>query len=61
MSRNRVLFMIRIFVLRTKEVKSVKVQWKHHPIEEATWETEKDMQDNYTQLFTNSGTTLLFP
>ncbi|WMV37153.1 hypothetical protein MTR67_030538 [Solanum verrucosum] len=29
--------------LRTKEIKSVKVQWKHHPIEEANWEIEKDM------------------
>ncbi|WMV55148.1 hypothetical protein MTR67_048533 [Solanum verrucosum] len=29
--------------LRTKEIKSVKVQWKHRPVEEATWETEKDM------------------
>ncbi|KAH0670765.1 hypothetical protein KY290_026159 [Solanum tuberosum] len=24
--------------LRTKEIKSVKVQWKHRPVEEATWE-----------------------
>ncbi|WMV33201.1 hypothetical protein MTR67_026586 [Solanum verrucosum] len=29
--------------LRTKEIKSVKVQWKHRPVEEATWETEKNM------------------
>ncbi|XP_049365179.1 uncharacterized protein LOC125829996 [Solanum verrucosum] len=29
--------------LRTKEIKSVKVQWKHSLVEEATWETEKDM------------------
>ncbi|KAK4706966.1 hypothetical protein R3W88_033476 [Solanum pinnatisectum] len=29
--------------LRTKEIKSVKVQWKHRPFEEATWETEKEM------------------
>ncbi|WMV45458.1 hypothetical protein MTR67_038843 [Solanum verrucosum] len=25
--------------LGTKEIKSVMVQWNHHPIEEATWET----------------------
>ncbi|WMV19919.1 hypothetical protein MTR67_013304 [Solanum verrucosum] len=37
--------------LRTKEIKSVKVQWKHHPVEEATWEIEKDMQNKYPQLF----------
>ncbi|WMV09683.1 hypothetical protein MTR67_003068 [Solanum verrucosum] len=29
--------------LRSKEIKSVKVQWKHRPFEEATWEIEKDM------------------
>ncbi|KAH0702377.1 hypothetical protein KY285_016655 [Solanum tuberosum] len=29
--------------LRTKEIKSVKVQWNHRPVKEATWETEKDM------------------
>ncbi|WMV18977.1 hypothetical protein MTR67_012362 [Solanum verrucosum] len=33
--------------LRIKEIKSVKVQWKHHPLEEAMWETEKDMRDKY--------------
>ncbi|KAK4733868.1 hypothetical protein R3W88_008129 [Solanum pinnatisectum] len=33
--------------LRTKEIKSMKVQWKHCPVEEATWETEKDMRDKY--------------
>ncbi|WMV29631.1 hypothetical protein MTR67_023016, partial [Solanum verrucosum] len=29
--------------LRTKEIKSVKLQWKHRLVEEASWETEKDM------------------
>ncbi|WMV20173.1 hypothetical protein MTR67_013558 [Solanum verrucosum] len=29
--------------LRTKEIKSVKVQWKHRPVKEVTWEAEKDM------------------
>ncbi|WMV38306.1 hypothetical protein MTR67_031691 [Solanum verrucosum] len=33
--------------LRSKEIKSIKFQWKHRPVEEATWETEKDMQDKY--------------
>ncbi|XP_055803507.1 UDP-glycosyltransferase 90A1-like [Solanum dulcamara] len=36
--------------LRTKEIKSVKIQWKHSAVEESTWETEKEMQDNYPQL-----------
>ncbi|XP_015165782.1 uncharacterized protein [Solanum tuberosum] len=33
--------------LRTTEIKSVKVQWKYRPVEEATWEIEKDMRDKY--------------
>ncbi|XP_055814500.1 uncharacterized protein LOC129884182 [Solanum dulcamara] len=33
--------------LRSKEIASVKVQWKHRPIEEATWETEEDMRSRY--------------
>ncbi|XP_049364361.1 uncharacterized protein LOC125829152 [Solanum verrucosum] len=45
--------------MRTKEIKFVKVLWKHHTVKEATWEIEKDMQDKYPQLFDNSGTTLL--
>ena len=34
--------------LRTKDIKYVKVQWKHHLVEQDTWETEKDMQDKYS-------------
>ncbi|WMV33306.1 hypothetical protein MTR67_026691, partial [Solanum verrucosum] len=41
--------------LRTKEIKCVKIQWKHRPVEEATRETEKDMRDKYPQLFIDSG------
>ncbi|XP_027768542.1 uncharacterized protein LOC114074766 [Solanum pennellii] len=37
--------------LRTKEIASVKVQWKHRSVEEATWETESDMRARYPQLF----------
>ncbi|WMV20182.1 hypothetical protein MTR67_013567 [Solanum verrucosum] len=33
--------------LRNKEFKSVKFQWKHHPVKEVTWETEKDMRYKY--------------
>ncbi|KAH0765327.1 hypothetical protein KY285_001198 [Solanum tuberosum] len=47
--------------LRTKEIKFVKVQWKHCPVEEATWETERDMRDKYPQLFVDSGTTSILP
>jgi len=41
--------------LRSKEIGSVKVQWKHRPVEEATWETESDMRSRYPQLFERSG------
>ncbi|XP_059292580.1 uncharacterized protein LOC132046051 [Lycium ferocissimum] len=40
--------------LRTKEIASVKVQWKDRPVEEATWETEADMRSRYPQLFGGS-------
>ncbi|XP_059301788.1 uncharacterized protein LOC132053691 [Lycium ferocissimum] len=30
--------------LRSKEIASVKVQWRGRPVEEATWETELDMR-----------------
>ncbi|WMV25936.1 hypothetical protein MTR67_019321 [Solanum verrucosum] len=52
---------IQLVDLRTKEIKSVKVQWKHRPVEEATWEIEKDKRDKYPQIFDNSDTTLLLP
>ncbi|WMV41537.1 hypothetical protein MTR67_034922 [Solanum verrucosum] len=41
--------------LRTKEIKSVKVEWKHRLVEEPAWEIEKDMRDKYPQLFIDSG------
>ena len=37
--------------LRSKEIPSVKVQWRHRPIEEATWELESDMRARYPHLF----------
>ncbi|WMV46390.1 hypothetical protein MTR67_039775 [Solanum verrucosum] len=46
--------------MRTKEIKSVKFQWKHRLVEEGTWETERDMRDKYPQLFVDSGTTPFF-
>ena len=41
--------------LRSKEIASVKVQWKHRPVEEATWETEADMRSKYPHLFERPG------
>ena len=37
--------------LRSKEIASVKVQWKHRPVEEATWEIESDMRSKYPYIF----------
>ena len=42
--------------LRSKEIASIKVQWKNRPVEESTWEKEADMQERYPHLFTDSGT-----
>ena len=42
--------------LRSKEIASIKVQWKNRPVEESTWEKEVDMQERYLHLFTDSGT-----
>ena len=42
--------------LRSREIASIKVQWKNRPIEESTWEKEADMQEKYPHLFTNSVT-----
>ena len=33
----------------------VKVIWKHHGVEEATWETEEKMRQDYPHLFNDSG------
>ena len=41
--------------LRSKEIASIKVQWKNRPVEEYTWENEADMQERYQHLFTDSG------
>ena len=42
--------------LRSREIASIKVQWKNRPVEEATWEKEADMQERYPHLFKDSGT-----
>ena len=37
--------------LRNKVIPLVKVLWRYHNIEEATWEHEDDMRKNYPELF----------
>ncbi|XP_070013968.1 uncharacterized protein [Nicotiana sylvestris] len=40
--------------LRSKNIASVKVQWKGQPVKEATWETERDRHCCYPHLLTTS-------
>ena len=42
--------------LRSREIASIKVQWKNRPVEESIWEKEADMQERCPHLFTDSGT-----
>jgi hypothetical protein len=42
-------------VLRTKVIPLVKVLWRNHLIEEATWESEEIMRRNFPQLFNQEG------
>jgi hypothetical protein len=38
-------------VLRTKTISVIKILWRNHGVEEASWEAEQDMQCNYPYLF----------
>ena len=42
--------------LRSREIASIKVQWKNRPVGESTWEKKADMQERYPHLSTDSGT-----
>jgi hypothetical protein len=37
--------------LRNRAIKYCKVQWKHHPEREATWETEEELRTAYPDFF----------
>ena len=37
--------------LRNKKISIVKVLWRNHKTEEATWESEETMRQQYLQLF----------
>ncbi|XP_075481182.1 uncharacterized protein LOC142521892 [Primulina tabacum] len=41
----------KVNVLRNKEIGFVKVLWRNHLIEEATWESEEEMRQRYPDLF----------
>ncbi|XP_070003004.1 uncharacterized protein [Nicotiana sylvestris] len=42
------------FLLRSKRISAVKVQWRGQPVEEATWDSEEDMRSRYPHLFSIS-------
>ena len=42
-------------VLRNKIIRLVKVLWQHHGVEEATWEPELEIRENYLHLFATRG------
>jgi hypothetical protein len=41
----------KVKVLKKKSVGMVKVQWTHYGPEDATWEYEENMQEEYPQFF----------
>jgi hypothetical protein len=43
----------KVKVLRNKAIRMVKVQWHCYGPEDATWEHEENMQEEYPQLFDN--------
>ena len=42
--------------LRSRVIPIVKVHWRHRSVEEATWETEQEMREQFPGLFEPSGT-----
>jgi hypothetical protein len=38
-------------LLRNRAIKYCKVQWKHHPERDATWEKEEDLRTTYPEFF----------
>ena len=42
--------------LRNKKISLVKVLWRNHLVEEATWKREDQMRSQYPHLFHNTGT-----
>ena len=48
---------IREIQIRKQVIVQVKVQWKHYSKEEATWEREEIMRQNFLALFPNFNNT----
>ncbi|XP_055826393.1 uncharacterized protein LOC129894771 [Solanum dulcamara] len=47
-----------VLKLRSREITSMKVQWKNRLVEESTWETKADMRGRYPHLFVELGNLL---
>ena len=45
----------RVKQLWNREIPMVKVVWRNHAVEEATWEIEQKMKRDYPQLFHDAG------
>jgi hypothetical protein len=41
-------------VTRSKIIRMCKVQWSHHTMEEAIWEREDELKEDFPQLFSKS-------
>jgi hypothetical protein len=41
-------------VTRSKIIRMCKVQWSHHTKEEATWEREDELKEDFPQLFSKT-------
>ena len=37
--------------IRNRSIRNVKVQWTHYILEEATWDMEDEMREEYPHLF----------
>jgi hypothetical protein len=40
-------------ITRNKKIKMCKVQWSHHPEEEATWEREEELKAEFPGFFSD--------
>ena len=45
--------------LRNKTISLVKILWRNHLVEEATWEREDQMRSQYPLLFHDTGTNFM--
>ncbi|XP_071917098.1 uncharacterized protein [Coffea arabica] len=46
---------LKVKELRNKQIPLVKVVWRNHGLDEATWEVEEEIREKYPNLFLNQG------